>query len=155
VRGGGGLLDGASGLGVGPQVKRPGTGHAPPRRPDDRHLRRRGSGGCGTGNGGVGAVTRFRGDDKEHVGGTLTDRATDPLGQLGGRVLGQLPVAVVRDRDRADAEDGGGQLSFPRPDRLEPRAAGVLPGGLAPGQAQQAQAGAGPAERVQQAAQVL
>ena len=87
----------------------------------------------------------FRGDDEDHVGGTLADRATDPVGQLGGRVLGERAVTVVRDRDAADAEDGGGQLRFPGARRLESRAARVLPGGLAAGQAEQAEAGAGPA----------
>ena len=102
MRGGGGLLDGPGGLRVGAQVsvQAPGTPcrvcamvdtpAAAAASAAARPRRRL-------------AVAGLRGDDKDQVGGTLADRATDPVGQLGGRVLGSAPsrwfaTATLRNR---------------------------------------------------------
>ena len=84
----------------------------------------------------------------------LADGAPYPFGKLGRWEAAELAVGVTGHRDRGHAQDVGGQLQLPGPDSFQPRApGGVQRGGLAGGQAQQAKAGAGAAEGVQQSAQ--
>jgi tellurite resistance protein TerC len=155
VRRGGGFLDGAGGGDVGAQIDRPRADGARRGARHDRHAGSRAGGRGGAGDGGVLRVTGPGVGDQQQVCGALADRVANPVGEFSRRALAQFPVGKIGDRDLADAQDRGGQLELPRPDGLQPRVAGVLRGGFAASQAQQAQAGPRAAEGIQQPAEVL